>query len=71
MGGFCCKVPPEPRVALSGYCKCLVIIGIYRFGPITAVPCREKTTPLPRTSILFHPHKTTHVAKIYRDMSNK
>jgi hypothetical protein len=26
------------------------------FGPITAEPCRAKTTPLPHTSILFRPH---------------
>src|SRR3546814_5814756 len=27
-------------------------------GPMTVVPCRAKTTPLPRASILFRPHDT-------------
>src|SRR5260370_40723205 len=26
-------------------------------GPISAEPCRAKTSPLPRASILFRPHK--------------
>ena len=57
VGGFCCQVPPEPRCSLSGYSKCLVIIGICKVGPISVVPCRAKIMPLPRTSILFRPLK--------------
>ena len=57
VGGFCCQVPPEPRCSLCGYSKCLVIIGICAFGPITAVPCRAKAMSLPRASILYRPQR--------------
>ncbi len=55
VGGFCCQVPPEPRCSLSGYSKCLIIVGICESSPITVVQCRVKARPLPRTSILFRP----------------
>src|SRR5882672_4567313 len=58
LGGFCCPVPPGPRLPNNvrqrvpyGYRWHLVI------GPITAVPCRAKTMPLPRASILFRPRR--------------
>ena len=35
-----------------------VIVGIFRFGPVTAVPCRAKTIPLLRASSLFRPHES-------------
>ena len=57
MDGFCCQVPSEPRCSLCGYSKCLVIIGICEFGPITVVPCRAKIAPLPRASILYRPRR--------------
>ena len=34
-----------------------VIVGIFRFGPVSAVPCRAKTIPLLRASSLFRPHE--------------
>ena len=60
VGGFCCPAPPGPRASyfLGSRPKCNVVVGTYGFGPITAVPYRAKTDPLPRTSILFHPHNT-------------
>ena len=60
--GFCCQVPLEPRSrygVLGRDCKCFVIIGTCENGPVTAEPCRVKTNPLPRVSILFHPHQLT------------
>ena len=42
---------------LSGYRKCFIIVSICKIGPISVVPCRAKVMPLPRTSILFRPHK--------------
>src|SRR5262245_5323457 len=58
VGGFCCPVPPEPRFPKlvrqrepHGY------RWHFQNGPITVVPCRAKTKPLLRASILFRPLK--------------
>ena len=60
VGGFCCPVPPEPRLrplfrqrAASVTVLSLALVN----GPITAEPCRAKTVSLPRASILFRPHR--------------
>ena len=71
VGGFCCPVPPEPRLGLRRAqdlkCGCQTAVrqrgeppqschSQLCNGPITAVPYRAKTAPLPRASILFRPH---------------
>src|SRR5580704_12437060 len=49
VGGFCCPVPPEPRVALGFHSRWGIRPRVphvpcyrwhVRFGPISAVPCR-------------------------------
>src|SRR3546814_697871 len=58
VGGFCCPVPPEPRLLLMQQQRVRRYRSHLENGPMTVVPCRAKTTPLPRASILFRPHDT-------------
>ena len=66
MGGFCCPAPPEPRASyfLGSRPECNVVVGTCRFGPVSAVPCRVKTAPLLRASILSRPHRPAEQAGI-------
>jgi hypothetical protein len=68
-GGFCCQVPPDPALkcylqgldfgtitALRGNShRSIVVISNYKFGPMTAEPCRAKDHPLHSPSNLFRP----------------
>src|SRR6185437_7357687 len=58
--GFCCPVPSRNRAyvrCLGGSSECnVVIVGTCEW-PVTAEPYRAKTAPLPRSSILFRPHR--------------
>ena len=57
VGGFCCPVPPGPRLHClrSESERLMIVIGTCSFGPMTAEPCRAKSEPLPRVSSLFRP----------------
>jgi hypothetical protein len=70
-GGFCCQVPPNPALkcylqglnfgtitALRGKShRSIVVVGNYKFGPMTAEPCRAKDHPLHSPSNLFRPRR--------------
>ena len=43
-----------------------VVVGIYKFDPITAVSCRAKTMSLLRASILFRPHLSSPASPLGR-----
>ena len=61
VGGFCCPAPPVPRLPSDARQRVRLHCHSHlRFGPITAVPCRAKTTPLPRTSSLVRPRNVGH-----------
>ena len=52
-GGLLLQVPPDPVVrAVRLLLQCSLSLA---FQPDTQIPCRTKTEPLPRTSILFRP----------------
>ena len=58
-GASVARCPPD-RAYLTklGSESHTVIVGICRLGPVTAVPCRAKTIPLPRASSLFRPPRS-------------
>ena len=56
VGGFCCPVPPEPRLSLMQRQRAPHCHWHLWISPITAVPCRAKGGSLPRVSSLFRPH---------------
>ena len=57
VGGFCCPVPPEPRLSLMQRQRAPLCCHWHlSYGPITAEPCRAKDTSLPRVSSLCRPH---------------
>jgi len=74
-GGFCCQVPPNPAckcyptglepstctaLRSDGH-RSIVVIGNYKFDPITAVSCRAKEQPLhPRRSYFAPATARTH-----------
>jgi len=55
MGGFCCPVPPEPRLPFMQRQRAPHCRWHLSNGPITAEPCRAKDASLPRVSSLFRP----------------
>src|SRR4051812_13170199 len=58
VGGFCCPVPPEPRLSLMQRQRAPHDCHWHlSYGPITAEPCRAKDASLPRVSSLFRPHR--------------
>ena len=56
VGGFCCPVPPEPRLSLMQRQRAPHCHWHLWISPITAVQCRAKGRSLPRVSSLFRPH---------------
>src|SRR3954469_3146594 len=56
VGGFCCPVPPEPRLSLMQRQRAPHCHWHLWVSPITAVQCRAKGESLPRVSSLFRPH---------------
>ena len=55
VGGFCCPVPPEPRLSLMQRQRAPHYHWHLSYGPITAEPCRAKSVSLPRVSSLCRP----------------
>src|ERR1700722_1293123 len=55
VGGFCCPVPPEPRLSLMQRQRAPDYHWHLSYGPITAEPCRAKSESLPRVSSLCRP----------------
>ena len=57
VGGFCCPVPPEPRLAVFRQRRRMqrCYRSHLRYSPMTAVQCRAKDGSLPHMSSLFRP----------------
>src|SRR5207244_2634219 len=60
VGGFCCPVPPEPRLSLMQRQRAPHYHWHLSYGPITAEPCRAKSVSLPRVSSLCRPHAASN-----------
>ena len=60
-GASVARCPSRNRAyvrCLGGSSECNVVIVGTCVWPFTAEPCRAKTAPLPRSSILFRPHRS-------------